>query len=101
MTKLTELKKRWLQDEDVHREYEGQSYEFEVAHELIEARVSAGLTQEEVADKMGTTQSVIARIESASHLPSMKSIVRYAMAVGARPMLKLLSSKNITAKSTY
>lgn len=90
MTKLAELKKKWMQDAEVREAYGAHAYEFEIARSLIEARTEAGLTQAEVAKRMGTTQSVIARIEGGSRLPSMKSVIRYATAIGARPVLQLL-----------
>ncbi len=93
MTKLADLKTKWLKDDAVREEYEAHSYEFEIAQALIEARTNAGLTQADVAKRMGTTQSAVARIEGASHLPSMKSIIRYATAIGAKPMLTLLSGR--------
>jgi len=70
MTKLSELKKQWMQDADVREDYDAHAYEFEIARSLIEARSDAGLTQAEVAKRMGTTQSVIARIEGGSHTPA-------------------------------
>jgi len=89
MTKLAALKKQWMQDSDVREAYESHAYEFEIARSLIEARAAAGLTQAEVAKRMGTTQSVVARIEGGSQLPSMKSVIRYATAVGAHPVLQM------------
>jgi len=93
MTKLSDLKKTWMKDERVREEYQAHAYEFEIARSLIEARTKAGLTQAQVAERMGTTQSVVARIESATRMPSMKSIIRYAAAVGARPVLKLVAER--------
>jgi len=57
---------------------------------LITARNNAGLSQSEVAERMGTTQSAVARLEGGSQLPSMKSVIRYATAIGAYPVLQLL-----------
>jgi len=90
MTKLAELKQKWMSDKDVRNEYEAHSHEFEIARALIEARSKAGLTQTQVAERMGTTQSVVARIESGANLPSMKSVIRYASAINARPVLQLI-----------
>ena len=56
---------------------------FELARELIAARTQAGLTQGEVAARMGTTQSVVARIESGRGTPSMRTGQRFASEVGA------------------
>ncbi|MFQ5582393.1 MAG: helix-turn-helix domain-containing protein [Mariprofundaceae bacterium] len=90
MTKLATLKKQWMNDPEVREAYEEHVYEFEIASSLIAARTKAGLTQSEVAKRMGTTQSVVARIEGGSQLPSMKSVIRYATAIGAHPVLQLV-----------
>jgi DNA-binding XRE family transcriptional regulator len=92
MTKLAELKKQWMQDADVREAYESHAYRVCSARSVIEARADAGLTQAEVAKRMGTTQSAIARIEGGSQLPSMKSVIRYATAIGAHPVLQLVSN---------
>jgi transcriptional regulator with XRE-family HTH domain len=49
---------------------------------LIAAWVKAGLTQEEVAQRMGTTQLVVTRLETGNSLPSIKNLYRYADATG-------------------
>ena len=64
MTKrLQTIKRKMLVDRDVRAAYEALGDEFDRARELIAARVRAGLTQAEVAERMGTTQSVVARLE--------------------------------------
>lgn len=90
MTSIKQLKKRWLSDPKVKRAYEAMAPEFEVATALVSARVKAGLTQEEVAKRMGTTQSAIARLEAGGSLPSMKSLYRYAEATGTKPSIRLV-----------
>lgn len=85
---LAQKKRQWLKERDYRAEYESQAAEFEVARVLIAAR--AGLSQEALAKKMGTTQSAIARIESGRNMPSMKTIKRYAEATGSRLSLELL-----------
>lgn len=92
MTRMRELKKKWMLDPAFRKEYDALEPEFTIAKTLIEARISAGLTQEEVAKRMGTTQSVVARLESGSALPSMKTIRRYAEATGTRAEIKLVHS---------
>ncbi len=82
MTKISELKQKWLEGDAVKASYIEQEPEFELARKLVKARVDAGLTQDEVADLMDTTQSVIARMESGRALPSVKSLIRYGKAVG-------------------
>jgi len=49
----------------------------------------AGLTQGDVAARMGTTQSVVARIESGKGTPSMRTVPRFASAVGARALVRM------------
>lgn len=88
MTNLSDLKKKWLKDEKVKAAYEEHSLEFAIAKKLLTERVKAHLTQEDIAKKMGTTQSVVARIESGSRLPSMKTIERYANALGKVPEIR-------------
>jgi len=74
---LRSLKKLVLSNAKVKAEYEAQTPEFDVAKELIAARVRAGLTQDELAERMCTTQSTIARIESGRAMPSMRTLTRY------------------------
>lgn len=58
--------------------------EYELKGQLIKARIKAGLTQEEVAERMGTTKSAISRLESvnAQNSPSISTLMKYAEAVG-------------------
>jgi predicted transcriptional regulator len=89
MKTLRTLKTELLADADTRTEYDVLAYEFGIARELIAARSRAGLTQDEVAQRMGTTQSVVARLESGKCAPSMRSVQRYAKAVGARAVVHL------------
>ncbi|TAL92215.1 MAG: XRE family transcriptional regulator [Paraburkholderia sp.] len=89
MTDLTRLKTRLLADPKTRTEYDAQSPEFAIARELVAARVRAGLTQEQVAEKMQTTQSTIARMENGRSLPSMRTLARYAEATGSRAVVRL------------
>ena len=82
-------RKRLLADPEVQAAYDALRDEFNLAHELIAARVHAGLTQAQLADKMGTTQSVIARLESGARLPSVKTLLRFAKATHSRPIIRL------------
>jgi transcriptional regulator with XRE-family HTH domain len=89
MATLSQIKKKWLKDPAVKKAYDAQSAEFETAKVLITARLAAGYSQQQVAEKMGTTQSVIARMEGGEQLPSYRSIMRYAEALGAHVSLKI------------
>ncbi|MCX7337718.1 MAG: helix-turn-helix transcriptional regulator [Alphaproteobacteria bacterium] len=76
------VKDQWMNDPLFVAEYDALELEYKIAFELIQARSKAELTQEEVAKRMGTTQSVIARLESGSALPSVKTLYKYAQATG-------------------
>ncbi len=88
--KLSQVKTELMVDEDFRQEYESLEEEFSVAAQLIEARMKAHLTQEEVALRMGTTQSVVARLESGRPLPSLRSLRRYASAIGGKLEIRLV-----------
>jgi ribosome-binding protein aMBF1 (putative translation factor) len=90
--RLQKIKSKMLADRDVHVAYEALGDEFELAHELIAARVRAGLTQAEVAERMGTTQSVVARLESGAQMPSVNTLLKFAKATRSRPIIKLLAA---------
>ncbi len=94
MKKLEPLKKKMLADPAVRKKYEELAPEYTIAREMIKARARAGLTQSEIAKRMGTTQSVIARMESGSALPSINSLVRYAKATGSRAVVKLVADRS-------
>lgn len=92
MKDFEELKQEWLKDPKFKRAYQDLQPEFELASMLIAARAQAKLTQAEVAARMGTTQSVVARLEGGRSLPSLKSLYKYASAVGAKPSIKLIKA---------
>jgi ribosome-binding protein aMBF1 (putative translation factor) len=82
MKTLKTLKQEMLADAETSAAYVTLADEFAIARELIAARARAGLSQSEVAQRMGTTQSVVARLESGKRPPSMRTVERFAQAVG-------------------
>lgn len=84
MTKIKDLHKKWLCDDAYRREYDALEEEFALASVMIEARSKAGLTQEQLAEKMETSQSAIARMESGRSIPSGSTLKRFARATGTR-----------------
>jgi transcriptional regulator with XRE-family HTH domain len=71
--------------------YEALEEEYALLSELLDARLRAGLTQEAVADRMGTTKSAVCRLEGAGkHTPSLPTLRRYAVAVGHRVEIHLV-----------
>lgn len=90
-----ELKARALECADVKAEYDRLDEEFSFLDEFLKARAAAGVTQAEVAERIGTTQSAIARLESGrgKHSPSIATLEKYAHALGCRLELRLVSEQ--------
>lgn len=88
--KMSEVKEELLKDEGFRVEFVQLEDEFALASQLIEARKKAQLTQDEVAKRMGTTQSVVARLESGRPMPSLRSLKRYAQAVNSKVEIRVV-----------
>jgi transcriptional regulator with XRE-family HTH domain len=88
------LKARALARPDVKKAYDELAEEFAFLDQVIKARAEAGLTQAEVAARVGTTQSAIARLESAEskHSPSIATLQRYADALGYKVEIRLVKN---------
>lgn len=98
-----ELKARALERADVKAEYDRLDEEFAFLDEFLKARAAAGITQAEVAERIGTTQSAIARLESGSgkHSPSLATLQKYAHALGCRLELRLIKeSRNADGRTS-
>lgn len=80
---FADLKKELLQDAETRSEYDALELEFEVARKIIGARKTAGLTQQELAERMNTSRSTIARLEGGRTLPSLETVRRVARATGS------------------
>lgn len=79
---LSALKKKALENPEVKEAYDELGDEFELISTLITMREKSGLTQDEVAKKMGTRAPNISRLESGKGNPSLKTLVSYAQACG-------------------
>lgn len=79
-----EVIKALARNPEFRKEYQALEEEFALAEAMIKARLDAKLTQQQLADKMGTTQSVIARWEGGSASPSMTTLRRLAKATGSK-----------------
>ena len=84
MTKLKDLHRRWSKDERYKAAYDALGEEFQLARALIEARTRAGLSQTQLARRMKTSQSYVARIEGGKVRPSTDALERFAQATGTR-----------------
>ena len=89
-----EMVKEWKQDPAFQEEYNALDAEFLLFDELLNARKEAGLTQADIADRMGTKTSAIARLEAGGgsnrHSPSVATLRKYAKAVGCRLEIRLV-----------
>ena len=94
---LKKFRTRALTRPEVKREYDRIGPEFEFLDEILRARAEAGLTQADVAARIGTTQSAVARLESADakHSPSIATLQRYASALGCTLQVRLVKRRGL------
>ena len=91
MTKVDDLHRKWLKERPGYAKAVADlDEEFRMARLLIGARARADLTQEEVASRMGTTRTVISRLESGRMQPSTRTLERYAHATGHKLRIALV-----------
>lgn len=84
MTKVKELHRKWSKDPAYKTAYDRLDEEFRVIAVLTDARKRAGLSQTDVAKRMKTSQSYVARLESGEVHPTAQSLERFARATGSR-----------------
>lgn len=84
MSKVADLHKKWSEDPEYRKAYDRLGPELEISRSLIEARTRAKLTQAELAQRMNTTQSVVARLESGRTRPSTRTLEKIAQATRTR-----------------
>ena len=99
---LKRFKRRALSRPEVRAAYDASAEEFAFLDEVLKARAESGLTQAEVAERIGTTQSAIARLESAEpkHSPSIATLQKYAKALGYSVQVKLVKERRLTTRSS-
>lgn len=91
MARISDMHKKWMKESKYRKAYEQLDEEFALASAVIDARNRAGLTQQELARRMGTTQPVVARLESGRVRPSMRTLDRLAQATGSRLLIRFES----------
>ncbi|RWX51733.1 helix-turn-helix protein [Candidatus Electrothrix marina] len=91
----SELKKKALQKKNVQLAYDALEPEFSLLRELLQARQKAGLSQAEIAERMGTKAPAVTRLESSlssgKHSPSIATLKKYASALGCHLEIKLVA----------
>ena len=99
-----QLRTKALANAEVEAEYEKLTDEFSLLDEFLKARAAQGLTQAQVAERIGTTQSAVARMESGSgkHSPSLATLTKYADALGCKLEARLVRrprpERNLTGR---
>ncbi len=88
MARIAEMHDKWMKEPKYRKAYEALEEEFALASTVVELRKGAGLTQEELARKMGTTQPVVARLEGGRGSPSIRTLERLAEATGSRLLIR-------------
>ena len=78
----SELREEMLTDEQVKTEYEALRPQYELIEQIITARTQQGITQEELAKRVGTTQSNISRFEGGNYNPSLEFMQKLAHGLG-------------------
>ena len=81
--RMTDLHGELSRDDEYHEAYEGMEEEFQIASAMIEARKKAGLTQKQLAERMGVSQPAVAKMESGRSV-SIATLKRYARATDTR-----------------
>jgi len=90
METWSSFKSELLKDPEINQEYERLAPYYELASHLIDIRIKNGFTQSELAAKIGTAQSSIARLESGRHNPSLRLLEKVAAATGTRLSIKFI-----------
>ncbi len=83
--------KESLKDPKIKAEYDRLQPEFALIQAVIDARIKKGLTQEKLARKIGTKQSVISRLESGRANPSVSFLKKLAQALNTHLEIKFTS----------
>ncbi len=84
MTSWQDLKKRMLADPEARRYYDELEPEYEIIRSVIRQRIKKNMTQAQLARKIGTKQSAIARLESGGYNPSLEMLQKVAKALDAK-----------------
>jgi len=79
-----ELHRGWMKDPEFRREYEKLEPEFQIARQIIGARIKNKMTQADLAKKAKTGQAVISRLEGMNAKPSISLLSRVAKALGTK-----------------
>jgi transcriptional regulator with XRE-family HTH domain len=98
MARISDMHKKWMEEPKYRKAYAALEEEFVLASAAIDVRSRAGFTQEALARKMGTTQPVVARLESGRGRPSIRTLDRLAKATGSRLIISFAPIRPASAR---
>ena len=84
------FKKKLLQDREIKQAYEKLAPEYALVEAIIRKRLEKGLTQQKLAERLGTKQSAISRLESGSYNPSLAFLNKLANALDSQLRIGLV-----------
>ncbi len=85
-----EVKEKLLRNPEVKIEYENLDVFYKIKRQLINLRKEKGLSQKELAEKIGTKQSAISRLENENYNPSVELLSKIAKAFDKELEIKIL-----------
>jgi len=97
---LNTVAQRWLKEPGFKQGYDAMEDEYALASQLIEARTRAGMTQDDVARRMGTSRATVARFESGATQPTLAALKRFAEATGVRVRVTLVAPRQRAPRSS-
>lgn len=93
MSDLQELTNELMQDSDFKKEYEALQPEMNITRAILDARIRAGMTQMELAEKSGISQADICRLEKGTRNPSIALLKRLAEAMDSTLRIEFVPKK--------
>ena len=96
MSDLQELTDELMQDPDFKKEYEALQPEMDIKRAILDARIRAGMTQMELAEKSGISQADICRLEKGTRNPSIALLKRLAEAMDSTLRIEFVHRKKLT-----
>ncbi len=93
------LKKDLLKDKDIEKAYIDLEHEFSLISAIIKKRIEKGMSQKELADRIGTKQSAISRFESGGYNPTISFLEKISSALDTRLEISLRTNHRKTVKT--
>ena len=95
MSDLQQLKDELMKDHEFRKEYDALQPEMDITRVLLDARIKAGLSQTELAEKTGISQADISRLENGTRNPSLALLKRLATAMDSTLRIEFIPNKKL------